>query len=131
MTKTNRSLLRVIDANINRYKEGIRVVEDIYRYMYDNQEISSKLKSLRHIELPLDIKELLSARDSINDVLKPSTKSEQTRENLDNVILANIKRSEESARVLEELFKLIDIDTSEKFKHNRYMLYDIEKSIFS
>jgi thiamine-phosphate pyrophosphorylase len=121
----------VIDANINRYKEGIRVVEDIYRYMYDNQEISSKLKSLRHIELPLDIKELLSARDSINDVLKPSTKSEQTRENLDNVILANIKRSEESARVLEELFKLIDIDTSEKFKHNRYMLYDIEKSIFS
>jgi len=131
VTKTNRSLLRVIDANINRYKEGIRVVEDIYRYMYDNQEISSKLKSLRHIELPLDIKELLSARDSINDVLKPSTKSEQTRENLDNVILANIKRSEESARVLEELFKLIDIDTSEKFKHNRYMLYDIEKSIFS
>ena len=131
MTKSNRSLLRVIDANINRYKEGIRVVEDIYRYMYDNKEISSKLKSLRHIELPLDIKELLSARDSINDVLKPSTKSEQTRNNLENVILANIKRSEESARVLEELFKLIDIDTSEKFKHNRYILYDIEKSIFS
>jgi len=131
VTKSNRSLLRVIDANINRYKEGIRVVEDIYRYMYDNKEISSKLKSLRHIELPLDIKELLSARDSINDVLKPSTKSEQTRNNLENVILANIKRSEESARVLEELFKLIDIDTSEKFKHNRYILYDIEKSIFS
>jgi len=128
--KTNRSLLRVIDANINRYKEGIRVVEDIYRYIYDNKEIASTLKNLRHINIPIDIKELLSSRDSINDVLKPSTKSEQTRENLENIILANIKRSEESARVLEEIFKLIDIQTSEMFKNNRYALYNIEKIIF-
>ena len=128
--KTNRSLLRVIDANINRYKEGIRVVEDIYRYIYDNKEIASTLKNLRHINIPIDIKELLSSRDSINDVLKPSTKSEQTRENLENIILANIKRSEESARVLEEIFKLIDIQTSEMFKNNRYTLYNIEKIIF-
>ena len=124
------SLLRVIDANINRYKEGIRVVEDIYRYIYNNKEIAYKLKSLRHINIPIDIKELLSSRDSINDVLKTSTESEQNRENLENIILANIKRSQESARVLEELFKLIDIQTSEKFKNNRYSLYNIEKTIF-
>ena len=124
------SLLRVIDANINRYKEGIRVVEDIYRYIYNNKEIAYKLKSLRHINIPIDIKELLKARDSINDVLKSSTKSEQTRKNLENIILANIKRSQESARVLEEIFKLIDIQTSELFKNNRYSLYNIEKIIF-
>jgi len=130
MKTNNRSLLRVIDANINRYKEGIRVVEDIFRYIYDNKEISSNLKTLRHINIPINIKELLSSRDSVNDVLKPSTKSEQTRENLENIILANIKRSEESARVLEEIFKLVDIKTSEMFKNNRYSLYNIEKLIF-
>jgi thiamine-phosphate pyrophosphorylase len=129
--KTDRSLLRVIDANINRYKEGIRVVEDIYRYIYDDKEIASKLKSLRHINIPINIKELLSSRDSINDVLKPSISSEQNRADIESIIIANIKRSEESARVLEELFKLIDIKTSEMFKHNRYMLYNIEKLILT
>jgi phosphoribosylaminoimidazole-succinocarboxamide synthase len=126
--KTN-TLLRVIDANINRYKEGIRVVEDIYRYIYNDKSISSALKALRHTKLPLTQKELLENRDSINDVLKTSTKSEQNRKNLESVIIANLKRAEESARVLEELFKLIDIETSEKFKSNRYKLYNLEKEI--
>ena len=132
MKKSNSpsSLLRVIDANINRYKEGIRVVEDIFRYIYNNKEISIELKSLRHIVLPIDIKELLNERDSINDILKESTKTEQYRANLENIIIANLKRAEESSRVLEEIFKLIDIKISEKFKLNRYKLYNIEKIIF-
>ena len=130
-TKIDNSLLRVIDANINRYKEGIRVIEDIYRYIYNNKEIAYKLKSLRHINIPIDIKELLKTRDSINDVLKTSTESEKNRKNLETIIIANIKRAQESSRVLEEVFKLIDINTSEKFKSNRYELYNIEKIIFS
>jgi thiamine-phosphate pyrophosphorylase len=123
------NIFRVIDANINRYKEGIRVVEDIYRYVYNNKQISSSLKNLRHIKLPIDIKELLSTRDSINDVLKSSTKSEQNRETIEDIIIANLKRAQESARVLEEVFKLIDIKTSEVFKKNRYELYNMEKDI--
>jgi thiamine-phosphate pyrophosphorylase len=125
------NFLRIVDANINRYKEGIRVVEDIYRYIHNNHSIASSLKSLRHIKLPISNKELLFQRDSINDVLKSSTSSEQKRENIEDIVIANIKRAQESARVLEEIFKLIDIKTSEKFKHNRYELYNIEKIIFS
>ena len=127
--KKSDEILRVIDANINRYREGIRVVEDIYRYVYNDKNISSSLKNLRHIKLPITQKELIDKRDSINDVLKTSTKSEQKRENLESIIIANIKRSQESARVLEEVFKLIDIKTSEKFKENRYQLYNLEKKI--
>ena len=127
--KNQDSLLRVIDANINRYKEGIRVVEDIFRYLYNDKNISSQLKNLRHIQLPIPQTELLNQRDSINDVLKTSTTSEQTRDNLENIIIANLKRAEESARVLEELFKLFDIETSEIFKSNRYKLYNLEKQI--
>jgi thiamine-phosphate pyrophosphorylase len=128
-SKNQHSLLRVIDANINRYKEGIRVVEDIFRYLYNDKNISSQLKNLRHIKLPIPQTELLKQRDSINDVLKTSTTSEQTRDNLENIIIANLKRAEESARVLEELFKLSDIETSEIFKSNRYKLYNLEKQI--
>ena len=53
------NFLRIVDANINRYKEGIRVVEDMYRYIHNNHSIASSLKSLRHIKLPISNKELL------------------------------------------------------------------------
>ncbi|WP_193150761.1 thiamine-phosphate pyrophosphorylase [Sulfurimonas sediminis] len=122
-------LFRVIDANINRLKEGIRVVEDILRYKDNNKELSSRLKSLRHKAQIQETKELLKNRDSINDVLRPSTKSEQNRSSLEDILTANFKRAQESARVLEELFKLDNIDYSENFKTLRYELYTLEKEV--
>lgn len=122
-------IYRVIDANLNRLKEGIRVVEDIMRYRDNNKELSKKLKSLRHKARIDATKELLKNRDSINDVLRSSTKSEQIRADIESILSANFKRAEESARVLEEIFKLQDIQQSEKFKTIRYELYNLEKEI--
>jgi thiamine-phosphate pyrophosphorylase len=122
-------LFRVIDANLNRLKEGIRVIEDIMRYFYNDKKLSKKLKDLRHLAKFDDIKSLLKHRDSINDVLRPSSDSELKRSNLDEIIVANFKRVQESSRVLEELFKLYDIKFSEKFKHIRYEIYDLEKEV--
>ena len=73
--KLSPELFRVCDANLNRLKEGIRVIEDIMRYRDNNKELSSKLKQLRHKARIKETKELLENRDSINDVLRPSTKS--------------------------------------------------------
>ena len=122
-------LYRTIDANINRFKEGIRVVEDILRYELSSP-LSKELKKLRHIKIP-DYEEYLKYRDSIKDILKQSTKSEQKRSSIKEIIIANLKRSQESARVLEESFKLIDINISEKFKDARYTLYNLEKEILN
>ena len=124
-------LYRVCDANLNRLKEGIRVVEDLLRYLYNNKELSQKLKSLRHLATYEDVDALLEHRNSIGDVLRPSTQSELTRKDTKSIILANFKRGEESARVLEELFKLQSIEESEKFKHIRYELYELEKVVLS
>ncbi len=122
-------LYRVIDANLNRLKEGIRVVEDIMRYRDNNKELSSKLKNLRHLARFEETQKLLQFRDSINDVLRPTTNSELNRTNIESIITANFKRAQESCRVLEELFKLEDTKYSETFKHIRYELYDLEKII--
>ena len=122
-------LFRVIDANLNRLKEGIRVVEDIMRYLDNNKNFSQKLKKLRHLARISEYKELLQNRDSINDVLKESTTSELKRVDLTNILTANFKRAQESSRVLEELFKLHSTNYSENFKHIRYELYDLEKEI--
>ena len=122
-------LFRVIDANLNRLKEGIRVVEDIMRYRDNNKELSSKLKQLRHKSQINEIDKLLKYRDSINDVLRPTTKSELKRSDIKSIIIANFKRAQESSRVLEELFKLHDATYSEEFKYIRYELYNLEKEI--
>ena len=122
----NKNHLRLIDANLNRLREGIRVVEDIFRYIYNNKEISTKLKSLRHIARTKNYYELLETRDVENDVLRESIKSEQNREDLNSILIANFKRAQESSRVLEEVTKLSSIEDSENFKYIRYELYNLE-----
>ena len=121
--------LRLLDANLNRLREGIRVVEDIFRYIYNDKQTSSKLKNLRHLSRLNNYTELLNSRDINNDVLKTSTKSEQLRDDLYSILIANFKRAQESSRVLEEFSKLISIKDSENFKYIRYELYDLEKAL--
>ena len=121
------SLYRVIDANLNRLKEGVRVIEDIARYVNNDKALASKLKEIRHQSRIDDIQNLLGSRDSVNDVLRPTVVSEMNRDTLESVIIANYKRAQESSRVLEELYKIVDPTLSENFKSLRYALYQLEK----
>ncbi len=127
-------LYRLIDANLNRLKEGIRVVEDICRFVLDNGEIAKELKTLRHLSTLLDdeSQKYLQFRNIAGDPLKESLHQiENQRTTLQDLITSNLKRGQESARVLEEAFKLIDIEKSEKYKLIRYRLYDIELRLFN
>lgn len=122
----NENYLRLIDANLNRLREGIRVVEDIFRYVYNDKSTAIKLKELRHLSRLNNYIELLETRDVKNDVLRTSIKSEQNRTDLNSILIANFKRAQESSRVLEEFCKLISIQDSENFKYIRYELYNLE-----
>lgn len=122
----NKNELRLIDANLNRLREGIRVVEDIFRYVYNDKQTAIKLKELRHLSRLENFLELLETRDVKNDVLRASIKSEQNRTDIYSILIANFKRAQESARVLEEFCKLINIEDSENFKYIRYELYNLE-----
>lgn len=119
---------RLIDANLNRLKEGVRVIEDIARYLNDDTLLASKLKNIRHECKINNYVDIIKSRDSINDVLKDSTISEMQRADIDSILIANYKRTQESARVLEEVFKILDPAMSDKFKKIRYELYTLEKN---
>jgi len=121
------SLYRVIDANLNRLKEGVRVIEDIARYVNNDKALASRLKEIRHQSRIDDLQNLLSSRDSLNDVLRPTVTSEMNRDTLESIIIANYKRAQESSRVLEEMYKIVDPALSENFKSLRYALYQLEK----
>lgn len=129
-------IIRIFDANLNRGREGLRVVEDLVRFILDDAELSSKIKSARHEitnfarQLPIDEIDFLNARDSKGDVgIELNSLSEDSRSSLAQVAMANIRRSQESMRVLEELSKLYDSNVAIKFKRLRFQLYELEKQV--
>jgi thiamine-phosphate pyrophosphorylase len=131
VTTNNNLNYRLIDANLNRLKEGLRVLEDISRYLLNNKTLTIKIKTLRHKSNYDNPSSLLKTRNTNTDVLKNnSLKSEKSRKNIQDIILANSKRVQESARVLEEILKLEDSKYFILFKEIRYSTYEIEKELF-
>lgn len=121
---------RMIDANLNRLKEGIRVIEDIFRFIYNDKEIAYQLKKLRHLAIIDNYNEILQSRDIINDIAKESIATEIYREDIGAILHANFCRICESARVLEECLKLenyVRYGKSETFKQIRYEAYNLHK----
>ncbi len=124
---------RVVDANLNRLQEALRVSEDITRYILDSAALVRSLKSARHAvsklieSRPAIAKRLHPARSISTDVGRPTRKFEIKRRDYSDLLYANLERAKESLRVLEEFSKLIDKDLSEVFKSLRYKLYEIEK----
>lgn len=126
-------LLRIIDANFNRAKEGLRVCEDICRFIIDNKSLTGNFKSVRHklteIISSLKIKTVIVARNIEGDIGKGSTVSEFKREKIFDVFLANSQRVKESVRVLEEFSKLLNKKLAQDLKSLRYKIYAYEKKV--
>ncbi|HBU07698.1 MAG TPA: thiamine-phosphate pyrophosphorylase [Candidatus Omnitrophica bacterium] len=130
----DKGILRIIDANQNRLLEGLRVCEEITRFIILDKRLTLNFKNLRHNVTDLTKKwkikdiHLLDSRDSLKDIGKPSIKEELKRRNCQDIFFANIQRAKESARVLEEFSKLENKRISAGFKDIRYRLYQIEKN---
>lgn len=130
----NRQIRRIIDANLNRSREGLRVCEDVARFILNSPALTGELKSVRHSisgiikSLPYSFARLLESRNSEEDVGRASKcASEMSRRNTGDIFFANMERVKESLRVLEEFFKLVDKNISSKFSRLRFKAYDIEK----
>ena len=127
-------ILRIVDANINRLIEGLRVVEDILRFYYQNKILFGKIRMLRHnlARLSFEVwnrKKLVSCRRSREDIGRILNNLEKKRKNIEEVVYFNLQRAKESLRVLEELSKLKDAESSGRFKKMRFKLYELEKQI--
>jgi thiamine-phosphate pyrophosphorylase len=128
-----KNIYRIIDANLNRAREGIRVVEEVARLYFDDAELSSKFKALRHeltkvAKKSFDQEKLLFFRDSERDVGADSMGGqEKKRADLESIIQANLRRAQEATRVLEEFGKLINPNSARSFKRLRFKLYTLEQ----
>ncbi|MBY0112217.1 MAG: thiamine phosphate synthase [Phycisphaerales bacterium] len=131
------AILRVIDANANRAREGLRVLEDLARLRLSHAALSSTLKQLRHDitlalgQLPVDRGQILAWRDAANDVgTSISTASEGKRESELALAAAASSRLTESLRVLEESAKVLGASAvAGAIEQIRYRSYDATKQV--
>lgn len=129
----SRETLRIIDANLNRAAEGLRVLEDIARLGLDDASLSERLKMLRHqlTNTSPDLQQaLISARAADADVGRDTQVSGEPKErDLAAAVFANSRRAQESLRVLEEMARLPGELSTDRFRQTRFSIYTLEQEL--
>ncbi len=125
---------RAVDANLNRAREALRVLDDFARFTQNDKHQTERIKSLRHRlaeaseSLPKGL--LLAARDTANDVgTAIRTAREYTRTTPADVAAVNLKRLQEALRSAEEFGKVIDAGFAASVEAIRYEAYTLEREV--
>lgn len=125
-------VLRIIDANYNRAREGLRVIEDILRFFYHKPDYARHLKKLRHelanIITKLSYQDLLEERDVKADSLRKKEYNIKVNSPLE-LLRLNFQRVAESLRVLEEVMRLFHPYRKKEFCQLRFKLYELEQKV--
>ncbi|MEW6182207.1 MAG: thiamine phosphate synthase [Bacillota bacterium] len=123
-------LNRVFDANLNRAREGLRVLEDIARFVLEDADLAERARNARHVlRTPpgIDYGQIIEARSVSRDF--GSEYPAPHHRGLVSVVIANARRVQEAARVLEETARNLCFDSVEDFKRLRYTAYQLEQDI--
>lgn len=127
------SLWRLVDANLNRAHEGLRVCEDVVRFGLHWQRPYRRLRAIRHgLDAQLRrtgvrVAQLVGARDSRRDpgrrARSPSVAS------LQQLLVINLQRTKEALRALEEASRIFAPEATPGFQQLRFRTYDVEREL--
>lgn len=125
------AILRILDANLNRAREGLRVVEEYARFVLEEASLSESIKVLRH-DLVASIPKTIGAalhthRDSRGDAGREiPNPSDGQRSGAGEVARASAARVSEALRCIEEYAKTIDRACAGRVAALRYRMYELE-----
>jgi thiamine-phosphate pyrophosphorylase len=132
MTTPNVPLFRILDANLDRAREGLRVVEEWCRFGLDDSASTGICKQLRQELGHWHCNDFRLARDTAGDVGTDLTHAqEQVRADIPAVLQANLCRVQEALRALEEYGKVYDPAMGAACKQMRYQVYTLESKLLS
>jgi thiamine-phosphate pyrophosphorylase len=129
-----RAVYRIIDANFNRAREAIRVIEEFCRFGLNSSSLTGRAKKLRH-ELSaavgkLDVSQLIASRDTLGDVgVRTTVENQLVRGDLHDCFTAACKRLPEALRALAEMIQTINPTEARKIESLRYAAYTLEKDV--
>ncbi|HPP66371.1 MAG TPA: hypothetical protein PKX05_00470, partial [bacterium] len=126
-------LLRIIDANFNRVREGLRVIEDILRFSSSGNNFQAQLREIRHLFTFSYIKYFgsipITKRNILEDIGKnnPPYRAKTSKE----IVLRNFLRIEEGIRSIEECSAVVCPQSTHIWQELRFKIYAIEKRVQS
>ncbi|MGH1396763.1 MAG: thiamine phosphate synthase [Trichormus sp.] len=121
---------RILDANLDRAREGLRIIEEWCRFGLNNSSMAGECKHLRQQVASWHTAELRAARDTAGDIgTDLSHPQEEQRSGIKSVLQANFCRVQEALRVLEEYGKLYHPSMGKAFKEMRYQVYTLETNL--
>jgi thiamine-phosphate pyrophosphorylase len=127
---TDPRINRILDANLNRAREGLRIIEEWLRFGLNNPNLSQKCKEMRASLASYHSLELKISRDTPQDTGTTLTHpQEEQRKDIQALLQANIARVQEALRVLEEYGKLSNPEMGKTFKQMRYQVYTLESEL--
>jgi thiamine-phosphate pyrophosphorylase len=121
---------RILDANLDRAREGLRIIEEWCRFGLNDARLAETCKHLRQEVSKWHTPQIRAARDTPGD---PGTvlshPQEEERSSMASLLQANFCRIQEALRVVEEYGKLYDANMGKVFKQMRYQVYTLESTL--
>ncbi len=123
---------RILDANLDRAREGLRIIEEWCRFALNDVQLASECKQMRQELGQWHTTEIRSARDTTGDIgTGLSHPYEEQRTGIEQLLQANLCRVQEALRVLEEYGKLHSSTLSSGCKQMRYRVYALETNLLA
>ncbi len=128
----NPAVCRILDANLDRSREGLRIIEEWCRFGLNSVHLAGECKQMRQELASWHSLEIRSWRDTLGD---PGTSlthpQEKQRSSIQHLLQANLCRVQEALRVLEEYGKLYHPDMGAALKQMRYQAYILESKLLA
>jgi len=125
-------IYQIIDANLDRAREGLRVLEDWARFGLGKEKYVEKIKNFRQILGKNHLEVYKQSRNHIEDNCKGLTHQEQfNRKTSEQIISSNSARVQEALRVIEEFSRLHNHELSKIVSGIRYEIYTIEVDLLN
>ena len=128
----NLRIYQIIDANLDRAREGLRVLEDWARFGLGKEKYVERIKNFRQLLGKNHLEIYKQSRNHIEDKCKGLTHQEQlNRKTSEQIISSNSGRVQEALRVIEEFTRLNNNELSKIASEIRYEIYTIEIDILN
>ena len=120
-------IAQILDANLDRAREGLRVLEDWARFALGRKDLVKTFKNYRQILGKHHLKIYKQSRNVINDQCAGLSHPEQfKRNNASSIISSNAARVQEALRVIEEFSRDHNQNLCRISSEIRYEIYNLE-----
>ena len=125
-------IAQIIDANLDRAREGLRVLEDWARFGLGEIQVVKKIKNFRQILGKHHLEFYKNARNFQKDKgIGISHPAQLKRKEANDIVSSNSARVQEALRVIEEFARLSHKELSLSASKIRYEIYTLETYLLS